>query len=88
LLRYNSYKLTIPDEELIKFILKISSGELNKNQVIELFKEYIKSENHESKIKSLKPLPKDLQKRREILIELARQSMREKRKVYETLARY
>jgi len=36
----------------------------------------------------LKPFPKDPEKRRKILLELAKQSLKERRKLYEKLAKY
>jgi len=36
----------------------------------------------------LKPFPKDPKKRREILLKLAKESFKERRKLYEKLAKY
>ncbi len=88
ILRYNGYKLTASDDELFELALKVSNNEVSKDYVVEWFKGITrKNEVNEGK-NTVKPFPRDPVKRRKILLELAKQSFRERRKLYEKLAKY
>lgn len=82
ILHINKYELVAEDVELVNLALKVARNEIDRENLVEWFKNHIKTRNTAIK------LPKDVEERRKVLEKIAWEIVEKHRKVFEELAKY
>lgn len=87
ILYINHYELAAKNEELVELALKVASGRISKDNIVKWFKKHGTKMGDKNNIVHTK-LPREPEKRREILKKIAWKIVKKKKKVFEELAKY